>query len=285
VENNGLRPRFRRLVPYAINVWENNALYLLDNVFQTTSSAFSNYNAGQLRVEKRSSKGLTFLASYTFSKAMSDATGFTGGGNFDTGNRIQDTFNKKGDKGLASIDHRHRWSVSSIYELPFGPGKPFLSGGPKVVGKFVGGWVFNGIYTYQTGLPITVKFNGDVFSSGTDNARPDLIQGCNPNLDRGVRTVNRFFDTSCFRIQSPMRYGSAGRATVTGPVVNNLDVGVLKNTSISERINTQLRVEFFNILNHPQWLPPNRFIDNAAFGVISSAKDPRIIQFGLKILF
>ena len=59
----------------------------------------------------------------------------------------------------------------------------------------------------------------------------------------------------------------------------------MKNTAITERVNTQLRVEFFNFLNHPQWLPPNRFVDQASFGVISSAKDPRIIQFGLKILF
>lgn len=283
IANAAVRPRLRRLVPYAINTWENNAFYLVDNIFQTTSSAFSNYNAAQFRLEKRASKGLTWIASYSFSKAISDATGFTGGGSFDTGSRIQDTFNKKADKGLASIDHRQRLSIASIYELPFGPGKSFLSGGSKVVGKVVGGWVLNGIYTYQTGLPMTVKFNGDVFGSGTDNARPDMV--CNPNLDGGSRTVDRFFDTSCFRIQSPIRYGNSGRAVVSGPVVNNFDVGVLKNTSFGERFNTQFRVEFFNLLNHAQWLPPNRFVDQAAFGVISSAKDPRIIQFGLKILF
>jgi hypothetical protein len=62
-------------------------------------------------------------------------------------------------------------------------------------------------------------------------------------------------------------------------------MGVLKNTPITERINTQLRVEFFNVLNHAQFLPPNRFVDQAAFGVVSSARDPRIIQFGLKVLF
>jgi carboxypeptidase family protein len=283
VELGDLRPRLRRLVPYAINIWENNAFYLVDNIFQTTSSAFSNYNAAQFRLEKRSSKGLSWLMSYSFSKAISDATGFTGGSSYDTGNRIQNTFNKQADKGLASIDHRHRLSIASIYELPFGPGKAFLSGGPKVMGKIVGGWVLNGIYTYQTGLPMTVKYNGDVFSSGTDNARPDLI--CNPNLDGGSRTVDKFFNTACFFKQSPIRYGNAGRSTVTGPVVNNFDAGILKNTAITERINTQLRVEFFNFLNHPQWLPPNRFVDQGAFGVINAARDPRIIQFGLKILF
>ncbi len=283
VENAALRARFRRLVPYAINVWENNALYLLDNVFDTTSTAFSNYNSAQLRVEKRASQGLTWILSYTFSKAISDATGFVGGGPYDTGNRIQDIFNIKADKGLASLDHRHRTSLAAIYELPFGPGKAFLGGAPRLAGKIVGGWTVNGIYTYQTGLPLTVKFNGDVFGSGTDNARPDLV--CNPNLSSGERTVNRFFATNCFQIQSPIRYGTAGRATVTGPTVNNLDFGLLKNTKITERVNTQFRAEFFNVANHPQWNPPNRYVDQATFGVISSARDPRIIQFGLKVLF
>ncbi len=283
VANAGLRPRFRRLVPYAINVWENNALYLLDNVFQTTSSAFSNYNSAQLRVEKRHSKGLTWLLSYTFSKALSDATGFNGGGPYDTGNRIQNIFDKKADKGLASIDHRQRLSLSTIYDLPFGRGKMFLAGASPVVNKLVGGWSLNGIYTYQTGLPMTVKFNGDVFGSGTDNARPDLV--CNPNLDGGGRTVDRYFDTSCFKIQNPIRYGTAGRSTVTGPVIQNVDIGILKNTAFTDRVTTQFRAEFFNFPNHPQWNPPNRFVDQASFGQVSGARDPRIIQFGLKVLF
>ncbi len=283
VANAGLRERFRRLVPVAINLWENNTLYFLDNVFQTTSTAFSNYHSLQLRGEKRVSAGLTFIASWTWSKAMSDATGFSGGGMFDTGNRIQNIFNKKADKGLASLDHRHRVSYAAVYELPFGPNKPFLTSGPAALQKFVGGWVLDGIYTYQSGLPLTVKFNGDVFSSGTDNARPDLI--CNPNLPRGEQTLDRFFKTECFQRQSPIRFGTAGRATVIGPVINNFDFAAMKNTRIGEKVNTQFRAEFFNALNHPQWDPPNRFIDQAGFGVVSSARDSRIIQFGLKLIF
>src|SRR5262249_28079725 len=152
---------------------------------------------------------------YTFSKAISYAAFCFNNKPYDTGNRIQDTFNKKADKGLASLDHRHRVSLASIYELPIGPGKHLLGNSSKLVGKFAGGCKLKGIYSCQTGLPLTVKFNGDVFGSGTDNARPDLI--CNPNLDAGQRTVDRFFSTSCFQIQNPIRFGTAGRATVTGP--------------------------------------------------------------------
>jgi hypothetical protein len=64
-----------------------------------------------------------------------------------------------------------------------------------------------------------------------------------------------------------------------------MDIGILKNTTITERVTTQLRVELFNALNHTQWLPPNRYVNQATFGVISAARDPRIIQFGLKVLF
>ncbi len=191
IANAGLRARFRRLVPIAINYWENNTLYFLDNVFQTTSTAFSNYHSLQLRGEKRFSDGVTFIGAYTWSKAMSDATGFSGGGPFDTGNRIQNIFDKKADKGLASLDHRHRFSLAYIYELPFGRGRRFLSSGPGLLQKLVEGWVLDGIVTEQSGLPMTIKFNGDVFSSGSDNARPDLV--CNPNLPRDQRTLDKFF--------------------------------------------------------------------------------------------
>ena len=130
---------------------------------------------------------------------------------------------------------------------------------------------------------MTVKFNGDVFGSGTDNARPDLV--CNPNLDGGTRSVDRFFATNCFPIQSPIRYGTAGRSTVIGPIIHNIDIGILKNTRITEKVTSQFRAEFFNFPNHPQWNPPNRFVDQATFGQVNSARDPRIIQFGLKVLF
>ena len=283
VENAGVRERFRRLVPLAINAWENNTLYFLDNVFQTTSTAFSNYHSLQMRGEKRLSAGLTFVASWTWSKAISDATGFSGGGPFDTGNRIQNIFDKKADKGLSSLDHRHAFSYAFVYELPFGVNKPFLTGGSGLLQNLAGGWVVDGIYTLQSGLPMTVKFNGDVFSSGTDNARPDLV--CNPNLPRSEQTANRFFKTECFQRQSPIRFGTAGRSTVTGPRINNVDLALMKNTKIGEKVNAQFRTEFFNAFNHPQWNPPNRFIDQAAFGVISSTRDPRIIQFGLKLIF
>src|SRR5206468_12504877 len=135
------------------------------------------------------SGGVTFTASWMWSKAISDATGFSGGGPFDTGNRIQDIFNKKADKGLASLDHRHRFSYAFVYELPFGANQPFLSGGSGALQKIACRWVVDGIYALQSGQPLTVKFHGDVFSTGNDNAPPD--RDCNPHLPAGELTLNR----------------------------------------------------------------------------------------------
>ena len=112
--------------------------------------------------------------------------------------------------------------------------------------------------------------------------RPDVV--CNPNLPGGERTLDRFFDTGCFVAPSD-RFGNAGRSTVTGPGLHVWDMAVFKNFAIRERASVQFRSEFFNAFNHPNWSAPARDIGASGFGVVSSAQDPRIIQFGLKVLF
>jgi hypothetical protein len=274
-----LNPQLRLLVPFMVY---DNQLVTISDWYSTTASAFSTYHSLMGRFEKRLSRGLSFINSFTYSKAMSDAQPFTGGSN-DTGNRIQDIFNKKADKGLAPYDHRLRFVSSFLYDLPFGRGKRFASGANAVVNHVIGDWKVNGIATFQTGYPITIRRSGDPLGIATDGAvRPDQI--CNPNLPSGDRTVNRFFDTSCF-VGPPDRFGNAGRSTVTGPGNNSWDLAVFKNFAIREQIQLQFRSEFFNAFNHPDWGIPGRDLGAGGFGVITSASDPRIIQFGLKLTF
>jgi len=280
------RNQFRRLVPYAV---QSGIIVPLSNVFETTSTAFSNYNGGQLRLEKRFSRGLTFLTTYTFAKAISDAAGFNAGGSNGTGNRIQDMFNKRADKGLADVDHRHRFTTAAVYDLPFGRGK--LVGGDvsTLVDKLIGGWALDGILSLQSGYPITVNRSGDPGSVGTDGAlRPDIV--CNPNVPRGEQSVERFFRTECYvapesLISGDVRYGTAGRSTVTGPGTINTDLSVRKQTRIAEKFNTEFRAEFFNAFNHPNFGIPARDLGNANFGRVTSTSDPRIIQLALKLVF
>jgi hypothetical protein len=268
--------QLRRLVPVTI---EKGVIIPLQNVFEEQSTGFSNYNAGTLRVEKRFSQGLSFLTTYTYGKAMSDNPGWRGGGQGLSSAGAQNILNLKAEKGRADLDHTHRFTVASVYELPFGKN---LHGVAK---QAFAGWATDSIIQLQSGLPMTPQFSGDVAQMGTNQAlRPDLV--CNPNLPRGEQTVDRFFNTSCLVQQTPFRYGTSGRAVITGPGTIGVDLAARKNFALlSEKVKAQFRAEFFNAVNHTNWNPPGKQLGNSSLGRITSARDPRIIQFGLKLAF
>ncbi len=274
-----LHPQMRLLIPFMVF---DNQLITVSDWYSTTSDAFSNYHALLARFEKRFSRGFSFLNSFTYSKTMSDAQPFSGGSN-DTGNRIQDVFNKKADKGLAPHHHKFRFVSSFLYDLPFGRGRRLGDNLPGALNHLIGDWQLAGIATFQTGYPITVRRSGDPLAIATDGAvRPDLV--CNPNLSRNERTVDRFFNTGCF-VAPADRFGNAGRAVVIGPGVNSWNLAVFKNFQVREQIRMQFRGEFFNAFNHPDWGMPGQDLGTASLGVVNSASDPRIIQFGLKLSF
>jgi hypothetical protein len=258
---------------------EKGVIIPLQNVFEEQSTGFSNYNAGTLRVEKRFSQGLSFLTTYTYGKAMSDNPGWRGGGQGLSSAGAQNILNLKAEKGRADLDHTHRFTVASVYELPFGKN---LHGVAK---QALAGWATDSIIQLQSGLPMTPQFSGDVAQMGTNQAlRPDLV--CNPNLPRGEQTVDRFFNTSCLVQQTPFRYGTSGRAVITGPGTIGIDLAARKNFAfLSEKVKTQFRAEFFNAVNHTNWNPPGKQLGNSSLGRITSARDPRIVQFGLKMAF
>jgi hypothetical protein len=153
----------------------------------------------------------------------------------------------------------------------------------------LGGWQINGILAAQTGSPFTVtqSFNGANTDGG--QRRPDLIG--NPNLPGGG-SVSRWFDTNAFRenrpadsVNGPFRFGTAGRHIVIGPGLANLDFAAYKEFPVAERCRLQFRGEFFNSLNHPSFGNPGATLGTPQFAVISSAGDPRDIQFGLKLTY
>jgi len=239
----------------------------------------SNYHGLQVRLDKRFSKGLSILSSYTWSKAITDSQ-LADNGSFVPD--LQDNNNRRANRGLWSADTRHRFTLSSLYELPIGTNKQFLSDAKGVVGGLVSGWQVGGILSVQSGQPLTVTLPYDNPNVGDGVKLPDVVG--NPN--NGPKTVDKFFNTDAFAAPPPFTFGNEGIGTVTGPGLTNLDLSLVKNTKITERVNLQFRCEAFNALNHLIMGDPDTNFGTPLFGQVNSTRlDNREIQFALRLQF
>ncbi|HKU76582.1 MAG TPA: TonB-dependent receptor [Pyrinomonadaceae bacterium] len=252
-----------------------------DDVDLLESRGNSNYHALQARFQRRMSRGLSALASYTWSKSIDDASNFfssTGDPNFP-----QNSYNVAAERGRSNFDVAHRLSVSYSYALPF------RRSGDDLAARLVNGWETFGILTLQSGRPFTVALLSEIDNSGTgrsilgfgNNDRPNLI--ANPELSNP--TTDEWFNTDAFAFPAPGTFGNAGRNILDGPGFQNFNVALVKNTAFSERVNLQFRAEAFNFFNHPNFNLPDNFLGSPTFGRITSSRDPRHLQFGLKLLF
>jgi hypothetical protein len=250
----------------------------------TNVSAFNaTYHALIVKAEKRMSHGLSFLTSYSWAKAIDQTYGAAGDPGESGGVLApQDRTNWSAEKALSGMNLKHRAVLSFLYQLPFGPGKP-LANWRGAAGKLLGGWMVTGITTFQSGAPLTIRTLVDVSNTGTAFQRPDALR--NPVLPTSERTLARWFDTSAFADPKTFRYGNAGRSLVEKPGINNWDASLLKDTTLTERVKMQFRAEFFNAFNHPMWGTPTFELGDDRFGQISSARDPRLIQLGLKLIY
>jgi len=251
-----------------------------DDIDLLESRANSNYNALQMRFQQRLARGFSALASYTWSKSIDDASNFfssAGDPNFP-----QNSYNVAAERGRSNFDVSHRLSVSYSYALPF----RHVDG---VAGKLVNGWETFGIVTLQTGRPFTVALLSEIDNSGTGrsilgfgaNDRPNLVGS--PELSN--QTTSQWFNTAAFAFPAPGTFGNAGRNILEGPGFQSVNASLVKNTALTERVKLQFRAEAFNLFNHPNFNLPDNFLGSPTFGRITSARDPRHIQFGLKLLF
>jgi hypothetical protein len=257
-----------------------------DDIDLLESRGNSNYHALQTRFQQRLFHGLTSLVSYTWSRSIDDASNFfssAGDPNFP-----QNSFDVAAERGRSNFDVRHRFSASYSYALPFGKGRQHLAD-DGWVSTVLSGWETHGIITLQTGRPFTVALLSELDNSGTGrsilgfgaNDRPNIVG--NPELSNP--TPDRWFNTAAFAFPPQGTFGNAGRNILDGPGFQNVNASLMKNTSLTERLNLQFRAEIFNLLNHPNFNLPDNFLGSPTFGRISSARDPRHIQFGLKLLF
>jgi Carboxypeptidase regulatory-like domain/TonB dependent receptor len=250
----------------------------LADVTWAVSDGLAAYHAFQFSAEKRLTRGFSGLLSYTWGHSI-DTVGQSFGGGAD-GPLPQDPRNRWADRGNSPFDIRHRLTIAWNYELPFGKGRKWLSGGGPS-DYLLGGWQVNGINTFQTGLPFTPTANSATVNTGT-GSRPD--RSGDGKLDN--RSVDRWFDTTAFATPAQFTYGNSGRNILYGPGRVNFDFSLFKQFRITEGMNLQFRTEFFNLFNTPQFELPNAAIGAGNAGTITGiVGTPRQIQFGLKMVF
>ncbi len=259
--------------------------------------ADSHYHALQTSLNHRFSSGWQAQVSYTWSKSIDNGSGAYG---LDGGGATTNPINVNADRGLSNFSRKHNFRVSGIYDLPFKAN--------GVLGQVVGGWQLTGAYTYLSGAPLSVGTiaNRVHNSLGANAARPDAVAGC--DLYTGYRQLHGlWFNPNCFAPAPFGTYGNAGRDSIIGPNLWNMDNSLTKDWKvgrISEQFRVQFRAEAFNILNHPSFQNPSGNVFNANLAAANPANpasgvspngsvaritatnsQPRQIQLALKIVF
>ena len=257
--------------------------------------ANSSYNALEASLRKRFSRGLSFLASYTYSKAIDDASSFNLAGSASKqvageNDLAQNPANLAAERGPSLFDARHRLVLSYQWSLPF------WQHPHNWYERALGSWQVNGITTLMSGTPFTVFDSNDVSQqggapeiTGFSANRPNLVPGQNPNA--GPRSTTAWLNANAFARITPdplspvQQFGTAGRNIALGPRYTNFDFSAFKNIRVAESKEFQFRAEFFNIFNHTNFRLPDSDISSPTFNFIQAAQNPRLVQMALKFLF
>jgi hypothetical protein len=245
------------------------------------------YHSGTIRMEKRLRTGLSLNAFYTYSKAIDNSSSVaeTAG----SATVAQDAYDDAAEKGLAAFDIRNRFVANAIWEVPLGKGHHLLSEGAG--NAVLGDWQLAGILNFQSGQPLTPVVGNGLSGTNASEDRPDRI--CDGNLPAGQRNPNHWFDTSCF-VSAPLFFdaqgpysipGNSGRNIIIGPGYQDFDFAAQKKFTFSERQGLLFRWEVFNLANHPNFDLPGRQLNTSDFGVVTSAKNSRQMQFSLRYSF
>ena len=242
------------------------------------------YNSMQLRVEMKEREGVHLSGSFTWSSQIASGGGWEG-------SSVRRIFRSRNMplhlyRGLTELHVRRRLVLTSSYEPPFGPGRSFFQNG--LASSLLKGWAIQGIWSFQDGPWFTVFLPGDPLDTGSEFSQwPDRVR--NPNLDPSERIPTRWFDTSAFTTPVPGNYGNAGRATVEGPGLFNLDLSLRRGFEMGESQQLELRLEVFNATNHTNFVLQRKSRVNqfgtTDFGVLGKASPARQVQLAVKYSF
>jgi hypothetical protein len=246
------------------------------SMIQLNNDGISNYHALQVTVEHRFSKGLSFVANYTFGKTL-DNESVEAQLTVTNPNPFDRNFNY----GRSDLDSTHNFSFWTVYNLPA------MRHAPGLLRTAFGGWQTSGIWSWRSGLPVDVTSGSDRSLSGVGKDRGDLIGDPYLSPDRSrAELINAWFNPKAFAQAAPGTFGDSPRNLLRAPALFNLDWSIAKTFRISERFSTQLRGDFFDLLNNPHFNAPGSSVaGTSTFGKISSATDPRIVQLSLRVRF
>jgi hypothetical protein len=270
----------------------------------------SSYHSLQVGATKRMSKGILFQGSYTWSKSIDNSSSGAGSDSYANALSSLHWYDQRLNKSVSDFNAPRVLALSTVWEVPT------WQGSAKISQKILGGWQLGGIFTAQDGQPFTALVGGDPLGQNSSDpfAFPNRLTsaGCSSLVNPG--NITQYIKVQCFSMPTAPSQafydqycnpaipfptcinllGNARRNILSGPGLANLDFSVYKNTRISERLTTQFRAEFFNVLNHTNFQSPlssNVIFDstgnlqNGAGAIVQTANDSREIQFALKFLW
>jgi len=244
-------------------------------ITQDSSNGNSSYNSLQVEVDKRFTHGVTVSANYTWSRSIDEVS-------YQTdlcGINIINPYDIRAYRGVSDFNVPQRFVLNYLWQLP----------SPKegLERALFGGWETSAIVNWQSGFPLNITSGGDYSYSLPEVGNDQAEVVAPPHYTHGSTDAKlaQWFTTSAFGAPQPNSFGNAGRNILIGPGTFNIDFSAHKVFPIGERLKLQFRAEFFNFLNHAQFNNPDTTLSDSTFGQITSARDPRIIQGALKLVF
>jgi hypothetical protein len=232
------------------------------------NGANSIYNSLQVQFRKQFTAGGMLNVSYTWSRVMTDASSYS--------EQPMDPSNLKGDWSRASFDRNQMLIFNYVYPIPL------WQQGNTWYKKLFGGWQLSGVTTIEGGLPINLGISSDIAGVGTaSRQRPNLVGDWTINS----HTPASWFNTAAFANPAPGTWGTLGKYALRGPGMNNWDLSLYKSEKLKERLSLQIRAEVYNAPNHLSYSSVGTTLGTATFGQVTGAADPRILQFGMKLVF
>lgn len=231
------------------------------NTYETTGNSV--YHSLQTSLVRRMAGGLTFQGAYTYSRTIDNAV-----------TPMNVYADSRLERAVSSFDRTHVLTASWVWELPFAKATEGLTR------KVFDGWQISAIASFHSGNPLTIGIFGDRAGVGTGGQRPNVVGEATR-----LKMLARWFNTDAFAIPAQGTFGNAGRSLVRGPGINNWDISFAKRTPLRENVVLQFRAEFFNLFNHSQFAGVGTTVGAGTFGQVTSARDPRISQLGLRLIF